>query len=363
MIILGDLVAVPILPVSSLVSPPSKAPFLSRDGSLSHLKTRSPGCLSQQRRLSQKTDEDANMADKKNKKSPSAAATFAVSTLTLATVAAEIGLLPASINKDGTFFAYTNDLLVQDLGATVLCAVLAYALVWMITTAANTTRNTSGDTWLAPSDSRKLVHTLSAPAFLLFWPMFSSAAIGARIFCAIVPLLNGFRLVVAAQDSTNDESSRRLVTAVSRSGDRGEAVGGPLIYVGVLVAVILLFWRDSPHAVVAVSAMAAGDGVADLLGRRYGRSNPWPVFLTGVENRKSLVGSAAFLVASVGTAWGLLAWFQASGCLSMSYEGWELFGRLVVICGTSAFLELIPVANDNYTVPLSAALLSMLLLS
>jgi hypothetical protein len=48
---------------------------------------------------------------------------------------------------------------------------------------------TANTTKLEPKDSRKIIHTLSAPLFLLFWPVFSDAA-GARFFCAVVPLIN-----------------------------------------------------------------------------------------------------------------------------------------------------------------------------
>ncbi len=45
---------------------------------------------------------------------------------------------------------------------------------------------------------------------------------------------------------------------------------GPLYYCIVLIFVALLCWRDSPAGVVAISLMCGGDGLADIVGRRFG---------------------------------------------------------------------------------------------
>jgi len=82
---------------------------------------------------------------------------------------------------------------------------------------------------LQPRDARKLIHTLSAPLFMLVWPLFSSAT-GARWFAVIVPLLNAVRLWLAGAGSDNEEVS--LAAAVSRSGDRKEAVSVPAELLG-----------------------------------------------------------------------------------------------------------------------------------
>ena len=72
------------------------------------------------------------------------------------------------------------------------------------------------NTWLAetgrldPRDSRKIIHTLSAPLFIAFWPIFSVAE-GARFFAASVSFVNALRLFIAG--SGGDKS---LAFAVSR---------------------------------------------------------------------------------------------------------------------------------------------------
>jgi len=72
-------------------------------------------------------------------------------------------------------------------------------------------------------------------------------------------------VVGRCRERQNEEVS--LAAAVSPSGDRKEAVGGPLIYVGILSAAIVMFWRDVSAGIVALSTMAAGDGIADIIGR------------------------------------------------------------------------------------------------
>lgn len=66
---------------------------------------------------------------------------------------------------------------------------------------------------------------------------------------------------------------------------------GPLYYVLVLLAVTLCFWRDSPAAVVPVALMCGGDGIADIVGRRFGRGNPLPY-----NSSKSWAGSLAMFL-------------------------------------------------------------------
>jgi len=58
----------------------------------------------------------------------------------------------------------------------------------------------------------------------------------------------------------------------------------------VLLFATLFSFRESAVGVVAVTQMAVGDGLADIVGRRFGKVK-WPF-----SRNKSLVGSAAFVV-------------------------------------------------------------------
>ena len=97
--------------------------------------------------------------------------------------------------------------------------------------------------------------------------------------------------------------------------------------------------------------------MADIVGRRFGKSNKWPFSKT-----KSVAGSTAFVVASTLTSTMLAIWMSYTGCLTLPMSMPELIPRIAAISLVSAGIELLPFADDNWTVPLSAALLSGILL-
>jgi len=269
---------------------------------------------------------------------------IALASVVSLSLAAKIGALPGPPNGSGSFDPYTDAMILQDVGATLLTGTLGYIFV-----KANTWAAEKG--YVNPKDSRKIIHTLSAPLFVVFWPLFSTA-FGARFFAASVSLANACRLYIAG--SGGDKS---LAFAVSRSGDSKEALGGPFLYVIILFASIVLAWRDSPVGVIALSAMAAGDGLADLLGRRYGANNKW------FFNRdKSMAGTLAFFVGSTLCAWILLQvlWIDLlPSSLVPADTSPELL--LCAIMLASSILEVVPwgkLVDDNWVVPLGAAVMA-----
>ena len=66
--------------------------------------------------------------------------------------------------------------------------------------------------------TRKLVHILCGPGFLLSWLLFSSAP-SARYVAALVPLLNGVRLLAIGAGWLRNEAA---VKALSRGGESSE---------------------------------------------------------------------------------------------------------------------------------------------
>lgn len=272
-------------------------------------------------------------------------ALFALSSFSLVTITALLGYLPGPQALDGTVLPYAFTLIARDCGAAILCAILGYFFVKVNTHAAE-------KEWMKPSDSRKLIHTFSAPLYMLLWPVFSTAE-GAKYFAAVVPLVNTVRLYLAS--TGNGEAS--LARAVSRSGNAKEALGGPFIYTLIMTVCIVAFWRDSPTGIVTLSTLAAGDGLADLLGRRFGTGNQWP----GLE--KSVAGTFAFWAGSTLTSLGLLSWMVYWDCLALSasVKG-ALFGIVAGISLVAAILELLPFGDDNYTVSIAALVLSIIYL-
>jgi phytol kinase len=282
--------------------------------------------------------------------------------LTTCTIAAGTGVLPG-------YYDLNHFALLRDVVTTQLTGMLGYNFVQIVTYYTVTKQ------YVVPRDARKIIHTLSAPLYILLWPLFTPHHTSSRIFAAIVPIINAIRLYIASQSNSNDDhnhessslsssSESALAQAVSRSGDSKEALGGPFIYVIMLTLAILCFWTETPHGIIAMSTLAAGDGMADIIGRRYGSSNPWPY-----NNKKSMVGSLAFVVASSITSLFLILWIHYTGSglesLFQHYTILDIAWKIVVISTISAIVETIPswLGDDNYTVPISAVIGSMILLS
>lgn len=202
--------------------------------------------------------------------------------------------------------------------------------------------------------SRKLVHTLAGPLFLVCWPLFSSAPY-AQYLAALVPSLNGLRLLLAGTETVKDP---RAVAAMSRTGDPAELLRGPLYYVIVLLAVTAMYWRDSPVGLVVISLMCGGDGLADIIGRRWGKSNPLPW-----NTEKSWAGSGAMFLGGLGMSLALLWYFSALGYLTL--DGGPTVAAVVLISAVAAVIESLPankVVDDNISVPGVAAVLGTMML-
>lgn len=265
--------------------------------------------------------------------------------ITLAsTITASIVLLA----KFGVLGPYTDELIARDLGAAVTCTVLAYIFVKSITWLANNDK-------LQARDSRKIIHMLSAPLFMLLWPLFSNVW-GARLFAALTPLLQGINLYLAGSKKGGQEG-QELSNTISRSGDEKEALQGPFIYVIILFSAIILGFTDSLTPMVALSTMAFGDGMADIVGRRLGKNNKW-FFSTS----KSVAGTTAFILAATFASFVLAYWFQYTGLLTIDISAIKLVQRIFFISAISSVVELLPVLDDNWSVPITAAMLASIIL-
>jgi phytol kinase len=198
------------------------------------------------------------------------------------------------------------------------------------------------------------VHTLAGPLFLVCWPLFSSAPY-AQYLAALVPSLNGLRLLLVGSGAV---SNPRAVAALSRTGDPAELLRGPLYYVVVLLAVTALCWRGSPVGVLVVALMCGGDGLADIVGRRWGDTNrlPW-------NPEKSWAGSAAMFGGGLATAAALLTYFSALGYIAVDVP--SAVTALVAVSAAATAIESLPmnkVLDDNLSVPGVAAVLGAAML-
>ncbi|HEX7556074.1 MAG TPA: phosphatidate cytidylyltransferase, partial [Leptolinea sp.] len=100
---------------------------------------------------------------------------------------------------------------------------------------------------------------------------------------------------------------------------------------------------------------SGGDGLADIIGKRFGKTKLfW-------SKSKSWVGSAAMLFAGVGFALLVLFIFYQAGVFSTRFESIVL--PVVVIGFICTGVESLPLEEfDNLTVPLTAVLLGHLLM-
>lgn len=201
--------------------------------------------------------------------------------------------------------------------------------------------------------SRKLLHLSTGPLFVLCWPFYSSHP-NAKFVAMLTPTLNFIRLALIGSGLVD---GKLTVKAASRSGDRFELLRGPMYYVITLIFVTFL-WRDSPLSMLIMSTVCVGDGLADLLGRRFGRDRKLPY-----NKDKSVAGSAAmFLFGSI-SCMTFLALFQHLGYFALTTS--QLVSSSVGVAFGAALVESLPITkyvDDNISVPIVSFFLGKLLL-
>ncbi|KAF3775974.1 putative phytol kinase 1 [Nymphaea thermarum] len=245
----------------------------------------------------------------------------------------------------GGFGVSLDSVVVRDTAATSLVLAGAYSLVRCFDSLAE-------KGLIEQKLSRKLVHILSGLMFMTSWPLFSSST-EARFFASVVPLANMLRLLFYGLSLAKDES---LVKSVTREGKPEELLRGPLYYVLVLMCSALFFWRKSPVGVVSLTMMCAGDGVADIMGRRFGTQKlPY-------NEQKSWVGSISMFLFGSLSSLGMLFYFHSLGYFPLNWQNTASNVALISLIAT--IVESLPIAkaiDDNISVPLISMLLAMLL--
>jgi len=119
--------------------------------------------------------------------------------------------------------------------------------------------------WIESRLSRKIIHIGTGPIFVLCWLLFPGEWYD-RYLAALVPGLITLQFMLIGLGVVKDEAS---VKAMSRTGDPKEILRGPLYYGVMFVLMTILFWKDSPIGIVALMMMCGGDGIADVVGRRF----------------------------------------------------------------------------------------------
>ncbi|CAI9107024.1 OLC1v1006291C1 [Oldenlandia corymbosa var. corymbosa] len=199
--------------------------------------------------------------------------------------------------------------------------------------------------------SRKLVHISVGLVFMLCWPMFRPGYHGA-ILAALVPGINIIKMLVLGLGLWKDEAT---VKSMTRLGDHRELLKGPLYYATTITLACAIYWRTSPIAVAAVCNLCAGDGMADIIGRRFGHVKlPYNI-------NKSVAGSLSMAVAGLLASIGFMHYFSLFGYVE---ESWEMVYKFFIISVSAALVESLPIStelDDNLTVPLASLVVGTIL--
>ncbi|KAJ8769783.1 hypothetical protein K2173_007643 [Erythroxylum novogranatense] len=199
--------------------------------------------------------------------------------------------------------------------------------------------------------NRKLVHISIGLVFMLCWPLFSSGYRGAWL-AALTPGVNIIRMLLVGYGIWKDDAT---VKSMSRYGDRRELLKGPLYYAITITVACGIYWRASPIAIATICNLCAGDGMADIVGRRFGfKKIPY-------NRNKSIAGSVAMALFGFLSSLGFMYYFSSFGYVR---ESWYMALAFLVVSVASAFVESLPVStdlDDNLTVTLASVLLGSVL--
>jgi len=226
-----------------------------------------------------------------------------------------------------------------------LLITFALALVWLRINNFMAHRG-----WISSSTSRKLIHIGTGPIFVLCWLLFNDAP-SARYLAALVPGAITAQFALVGLGVMKDQAA---VDAMSRSGDRREILRGPLFYGIVFVILTIWFWKNSAIGIVALMLLCGGDGLADLVGKRFGIAKlPW-------SPRKTWGGTLAMLIGGWTFSVAIIWVFTAVGVLPGTLVNYLVGITLIALVGT--LVESIPATDiDNLTVPALAVVLGFFL--
>lgn len=183
--------------------------------------------------------------------------------------------------------------------------------------------------------TRKLVHIGSGQVVLLAWWLHIPAWVGvvAGLIAALVAILSYFLPILPSLESVGRRSGGTLFYALS--------LGGLMGY---------FFSQGQPQfAAIGVLVMTWGDGLAGLIGQRWGRH---PYRMGG--QKKSIEGSLVMAVTSFAVTLTLLASLEGINIMTTTMAG-------AVALAATVLESFSWWGIDNLTVPVGAAFLSFAL--
>lgn len=233
---------------------------------------------------------------------------------------------------------------VQDIVAVILTIVAIQVFIIV-----NDISKAKG--YLSSTVTRKFIHIVAAPIYILMWMLYSNEWYSPYISLA-VPGLFAIQFILIGLGKLKNEE---FVQTMSRSGDPKELLKGPLFYAIIMMVSAILFWSSrplsvdySPVAIVAIMSLSFGDGFADIVGRTLNKMK-FRIF-----SDKSIPGTIAMLIASlVGSFIGLIAF---------GFDLDDLLVITIVACVVATIVEAVsPKETDNITIPIAIYLVFIIL--
>ena len=181
-----------------------------------------------------------------------------------------------------------------------------------------------------PELTRKVVHIGSGNVILLAWwlDISRSVIVIAAIIAAAIAVVSYAIPILPSIESVGRQSYGTLFYAISM---------GILAY---------CFWQNYPHcAVIGILVMAWGDGMAAIIGQRFGKHKYYVGQIT-----KSWEGSLAMAIAASIVTGSILAVVEGNS--------WQTWTISIMVSLTATVLEAFSkLGLDNLTVPLASGFL------
>jgi dolichol kinase len=197
--------------------------------------------------------------------------------------------------------------------------------------------------------------------FALCWPLYSIATPWSPFLAAAVPFAASIKFALVAKNALPDILG--LVPGITRSGQRKELLQGPFIYGIVHAVVAVVCWRQ-PAAVLAISTLCGGDGLAEVVGTSVASPKlPW-------NKSKSLAGSLACFVGATLLGTAMLSHFIRYNGLLISQNlaaslSSNLFQKVAMVSLIGTLVESLSLSyegGDNITVPFAVLIASCAIL-
>ncbi len=175
--------------------------------------------------------------------------------------------------------------------------------------------------------TRKIIHITTAPTFLSSLQFYNDYQ--PKLWATSVPLIASLFLIYKGDN---------LAKVISRSGSSKEILKGPLIYTFILTLLTYYYWLDNPTGIIAMTQLSVGDGFADIIGRKFGKTK-WPY-----NTKKSVEGTFGYFITS-----SLATYFLVDYVYQFNYPLFEI----ILISFISSLVETFSKIDDNISIPLS----------